>query len=176
MLNGHNLEIYVYPILEKLGYAKEKIHSIIDSIDAYPNPDYIIEDDNKKIAVELGGLSRKNKINDLLEIYDKVIWIFADAKLPFLQCIVYDKNISIIEKDASVIREESEREINKLNNIINNLKNKMEELNTMHKTLSHKLSSIEYITKHGGGHYYQGEWDYDVKIKNLTDIKNKDIV
>lgn len=59
MKNGHNLEIYVIPMLEKLGYKKEDIEYVHSSgsIREYPIPDYVIG----KVAVEVGGLSRKNK-------------------------------------------------------------------------------------------------------------------
>ena len=145
--NGHNLEIYIIPMLKNLGYKEKDIHEIKDqSTPPYPNPDYIIEEKGIRIAVEVGTLSRKTKIKDLLVEFKKVIWIFSDKDLPFLNCVIYHSGDYKTEDEREeVLKKRYERRIEDLRDKVIELKGIEREKDERNKTNKNKLKAIESI-------------------------------
>jgi hypothetical protein len=166
MRNGHNLEIYVMPLLKSLGYKKKDIRNVQDTsligtkTFTYPIPDYII---SHTIAVEVGGLSKKTKIQDLLLDYEKVIWIFADHNLPFLNCIIYTRGEIKNKVDLEKLKEEYKDRINDVEKENENLKKEIKELEQRRKNLRTKLTAINGIVESKGCE--NGKWDIAVKFR-----------
>ncbi len=165
MRNGHNLEIYVIPMLKNLGYKEKDIHRISNqSSTPYPNPDYIIREKGIRIAVEVGTLSRKTKIKDLLVNYEKVIWIFSDKDLPFLNCIIYKRGeLEKSEKD-DMIRERYENEIKDLKVQLENNKKSLENLRYRLVTRDNKIKATKSILE---ADEYRDNVKLDFSIKEI---------
>lgn len=140
MENNHSLMVYVYPILEIMGYKKEDIVDVSsgNGRGGYPHPDFII---SKTIAVEVGNLSTDTKINDLLEKYEMVIWIFSDSKLPLIQCIKFGTKMP--NKDYE--KEKLKEKVNKLEVTINCLSHELEKEQCKAKSLENMRCAIENI-------------------------------
>lgn len=152
MFNGHNLMIYVMPIFKALGYEENEIKSIEFFGNQYPAPDYIINSKGEKIAVEVGSLSSKTKIQDLLKEFDRVIWINSDRDFPMLNVITFNKNEiqTIKSRNESII--DYENRIKEMQNIID-FKNKYNEelqykLNFYENGIFELRRTIENIEQH----------------------------
>ncbi len=177
--NNHKLEIYVIPMLEKLGYKEKDIVYTHNDGKVYPVPDYII---NKKIAVEVGKLSRDDKLFDLLEEYEKVIWIFSEEKMPLLNCIIYEREGIVRSKEGRIISDKkknengirnikSEKKIEELKEEIIFLDNDVKVLQNKNETISNQLNAIEEIMKYEKMDYRFGNNEYKIENKKVGDIK-----
>jgi hypothetical protein len=105
---------YALCILKKLGYKDNEINKVHDyQYSPYPIPDFIINHKGIRIAVEVGMLSRKNKIKDLLRKFEIVYWIMVDKEFPMINCIKFCRKQIIIEKTKEELNKELEIEKNR---------------------------------------------------------------
>lgn len=176
--NSHNLEIYVIPMLKNLGYNEKDIvyvHANKGGGLEYPIPDYIIKD---KIAVEVGNLTEEDKILDLLKEYEKVIWIFSDENLPFLNCIIYSNKGEFRTKTGKIIKDQHEKQkqliIKKYDKKIEELKFSLElkdreigGLVNKNNTMRNKLGIINELVEKRSDGGEEGFYEYYIKSELL---------
>lgn len=180
MRNGHNLEPYVIPILKKLNYLEKNIIKITETLSKgnYPIPDYLINTKLGQIAVEVGSLSKKEKISHLLEKYQAVIWIFIDSELPMINCITYGKKEFIENKNALIIKKEANKTIQELTLKIKNIE---DEKKSDKREIKHLREKLDIIQKFSNEDYKETNYNFDKNFNkhfeiNIQSSKEENII
>jgi vacuolar-type H+-ATPase subunit I/STV1 len=123
----------------------------------YPNPDLTAKKNNKKIAIECGGLSKETKIKDLLFKYDEVIHLFENkgcliymfyhtskSELSEFEKIKtnYDVEILELKKEITKLKQDNEKLIKEKDEYIRKYYSKRNQLDDFTKNLNKLFNNL----------------------------------